>query len=325
MSLKRIIEVMTGADRSVAGRGSAPSKRVRVAEDRQVLPRPLRFLARYIHRVHDTTMRIPAGAGSAMAVGFLAISVGYGVYAGGHSSVVMSSAASSAGLDVGAIKISGQVETRESDVLAALELGSRGALLGFDLRKARTRLINLDWVEEVSIRKLFPGRLEISLVEKKPFALWQQDQNLSVIETNGDIITHLADVRELSSFNAGLPQIVGDGAEKHAAHLFSMISPYPSVYSRVAGYVRVADRRWNILLRNNLVIQLPEVGARSALAAVAKLDQERQLLSREIEVVDMRLSDRVVLKLQPGASAKRKAMIKLRSKRMNKAEKSKRI
>lgn len=332
MSLKRIIKAVTGADYSAAGRSSVPltqdekaGKRDEKAEGRLVLPRPLRFLTRYVTRIHDRTLRIPAGLGSAMAAGFLALSVGYGVYAGGHSDVVVSSAAYTAGLDVGAIKISGQVETTEADVLAALRLSSHSALLGFDVHQARERLIGLDWVEEVSIRKLFPGRLEISLVEKKPFALWQRDRHLSVIETSGEIITRLDDAGELSVFHAGLPQIVGEGAEKRAAKLFLMMSPYPSVYSRVASYVRVADRRWNILLRNNLIIQLPEIGAGSALAAVVKLDRQRQLLSREIDVVDMRLSDRMVLRVQPAAAAKRKAMIGLRSKRMRNAEKSKRI
>ncbi len=322
LSLTGILKAIIGADRSAAKRSSAPSKRQQQPVERLVLPRPLRFLTRHINRIHDTTLLIPAGTGSMMAVGFLAITVGYGVYAGGHSDVVVSSAASTAGLDVGSIKISGQVETSEADVLAALDLNSHGALLGFDLRQARERLIGLDWVEEVSIRKLFPNRLEVSLVEKQPFALWQQDQHLSVIETNGKIIARLGDAGELSQRHASLPRIVGEGAEKRAAQLFSMMSPYPSVYSRVASYVRVADRRWDILLRNDLVIQLPEIGARSALATIIKLDGERQLLSREIDIVDVRLSDRMVLRVQPAAAAKRNAMIKLRSKRMRKAEKS---
>ena len=322
LSLTGILNAFAGADRSAAMPSSAPSKPKQKPSDRLVLPRPLRFLTRHINRIHDTTLLIPSGTGSMMAVGFLAVTVGYGVYAGGHSEVVVSSAASTAGLDVGSIKISGQIETSEADVLTALDLDTHGALLGFNLRQARERLIGLDWVEEVSIRKLFPGRLEVALVEKRPFALWQQDQHLSVIETSGEIITRLGDAGELSSSHASLPRIIGEGAEQRAASLFSMMSLYPSIYSRVSSYVRVADRRWNILLRNDLVIQLPETGARSALTSIIRLDDERQLLSREIDIVDMRLSDRMVLRVQPAAAAKRKAMIKLRSKRMRKAEKS---
>ena len=111
LSLTGILKAVIGADRSAAKRSSAPSKRQQQPVERLVLPRPLRFLTRHINRIHDTTLLIPAGTGSMMAVGFLAITVGYGVYAGGHSDVVVSSAASTAGLDVGSIKISGQVET----------------------------------------------------------------------------------------------------------------------------------------------------------------------------------------------------------------------
>ncbi len=322
MSLKQIIKSKGSANRLASRGESVAQKRARKADDRIVLPRPLRFLTRHINRIHDTTMRIPAGSGSAMAVGFLALSVGYGVFAGGHSYAVVSSAASTAGLDVGAIKISGQVETSEADVLAALRIKPHGALLGFDVHQARSRLIELDWVEDVTIRKLFPNRLEVSLVEKRPFAVWQQDKHLSVIEINGEVITRLVNGRALSVYHKMLPQIIGEGAEMRAAKLFSMMSLYPTIAPRVASYVRVADRRWDVLLRNGLVIQLPEVGARSALTAVAKLDEQRKLLSREIDIVDMRVSDRMVLRVQPAAAAKRKAMIELRSKRMRKAEKS---
>ncbi len=257
-----------------------------------------------------------------MAVGFIALSVGYGVYEGGYSAQMVSSAASTAGLEVEAIKISGQVETSEADVLRALELGADRTLLGLDLRLARQRLINLDWVEDVSIRKLFPDRLDISLTEKQPFALWQQDRQLMVVETNGNIITRLGGVEQLSARQALLPRIVGEGAEKRAANLFELVSEFPSIYSRVASYVRVADRRWDILLRNDLVIQLPEFGERKALSAVVDLDQKRQLLSRQIEIVDMRLSDRMVIRVMPKAANERRKLVKQRSKRMRKAEKS---
>jgi cell division protein FtsQ len=322
LSLKRFGKIGFGAQKSAAGHLRAPERHEVDAGGHMVLPRPLRFALRHLSRTIDTTAPVRAGTGSVLAIGFLALVIGYGVYRGGHTGAVMSSAASSAGLKVDAIKISGQLETAEKDVLAALDLENHGALLGLDLRDARARLAKLPWVEQVSIRKLFPGTLEVSLIEKRPFAVWQRDEQLNVIEGNGQIITKIAGQQRLSARHALLPRIVGRGAEKLAAELFVLVSAHPSIASRVGSYVRVADRRWDILLRNNIVVQLPEHNERLALAAVVKMDHERQLLSRAIEVVDMRLPDRMVLRMDPEAAEKRRISIKDRSKRMFKAEKS---
>jgi len=304
------------------GRAAGFDARSSLGDDRRVLPRPLRYSMRYFARALKSSRPLPAGMGSALAIGFVALSVGYGVYTGGHSIAMVSSAATTAGFRVEAIQISGQVETSEADVLEALGLGVEKTLLGLDLRQARKRLNALDWIEDVSIRKLFPDRLDITLSEKQPFALWQQDRQLMVIETNGNIITRLGGAELLSSGQAVLPRIIGRGADKSAAKLFDLVSGFPTIFTRVASYVRVADRRWNIMLRNNLVIQLPETGERLALSSVVRLDRERQLLSRQIENIDMRLADRMVIRLMPEAAAARRKLVKQRSKRMRQAEKS---
>lgn len=322
MSLKRFGKLKFGAGLSATERMCMPEPSRLRAKDRMVLPRPLRFAVRHLSRMIDTATPVRSGTGSVLAVGFVVLAIGYGIYQGGHTNAVMSSAASTAGLKVDAIKISGQLETEERDVLAALDLESHGALLGLDLREARKRLAMLPWVEQVSIRKLFPGTLEVALVEKRPFAIWQRDEQLNVIEGNGKIITKIARSAGLSARHAALPRIVGEGAEKLAGELFTLVSVHPSIVSRVGSYVRVADRRWDILLRNNIVVQLPERYQWAALAAVVKMDQERQLLSRAIEVVDMRLADRMVLRMSPEAAEKRRVSVKGRSKRMVKAEKS---
>ncbi len=309
--------IRKGTGRAGAQHASGHSR----AGDRVVLPRPVRFAVRHLSRIVDTAAPAKAGTGSLLAIGFLVISISYGVYQGGYGDAVMSSAASTVGLKVDAIRISGQVETEERDVLQALDLDSHGALLGLDLNEARARVVKLPWVEQVAIRKLFPGTLEVSIVEKKPFAVWQRDEKLNIIEGNGAVISRI-EPDSLSVRHAMLPQIIGEGAEKRAARLFDLVSQYPSIVSRVDRFVRVADRRWNIMLRNNVVIELPEYQEDAALAAVVKMDRERQLLSRAISVVDMRLANRMVLRLTPEAAEKRRISVKERAKRMRRAEKS---
>jgi cell division protein FtsQ len=66
--------------------------------------------------------------------------------------------------------------------------------------------------------------------------------------------------------------------------------------------VLVAGRRWDLHLDNGVTVKLPEKGAREALQRLVKLDVERELLARDVSVVDLRLPDRVTVRLPEGRS-----------------------
>jgi cell division protein FtsQ len=130
---------------------------------------------------------------------------------------------------------------------------------------------------------------------------------LWVIEENGRVITPLA-----RSQHAELPVIVGRGAEDHAAEFLKTMAAYPELASKTRAYIRVADRRWDLRLRNGTTVKLPAGDYETALAAVVRADREQELFSRDVTVVDMRLADRMVLKLTEAAMEQRQAMLKER-------------
>ena len=70
-----------------------------------------------------------------------------------------------------------------------------------------------------------------------------------------------------------------------------------SAKSRVKAQMLIAGRRWDVRLDNGVTIQLPEGDPAEALAKLAEVDSATGLLSKDIELVDMRLSDRMVVRL----------------------------
>jgi cell division protein FtsQ len=69
--------------------------------------------------------------------------------------------------------------------------------------------------------------------------------------------------------------------------------------------VLVAERRWNVVLKNGIDVRLPETEVEQALSTLVTLDRNNKLLSRDITVVDLRLPDRVTVRLSDDASAAR--------------------
>jgi cell division protein FtsQ len=67
--------------------------------------------------------------------------------------------------------------------------------------------------------------------------------------------------------------------------------------------IRVGDRRWTLKLASGVEIMLPDDNIQEALASLTKLDSERGVLRRDIAAVDLRLLDRITVRLRETAVA----------------------
>jgi len=254
-----------------------------------LLPRRLRRAAEKIER----ETRRPLG--QLAAAGFLFVALVYALVVGGQIGRVTDSLLVAIGFGIEDVKIAGEKEMSELTVLEKLELS--GSLIFYDAAKAQERLAELPWIERASVRKFYPGSLTVEITERKPFALWQRDGDVVVIDKAGTPIVPLEEGRF-----AKLPLMVGGGANHTASELLADLVSEPTILTQMRAAVLVADRRWDLHLDNGVTVKLPEKGVRAALAQLVKLDTEQQLLSRDVVVIDMRLPDRITVRLPEGRS-----------------------
>ena len=73
----------------------------------------------------------------------------------------------------------------------------------------------------------------------------------------------------------------------------------PHVLAHVVAAERVDGLRWNLILKNQTVVKLPEGDMAAALAELAGLQDGMQLLDRPVEAIDLRLPDRMAVSLTP--------------------------
>lgn len=284
------------------------------AAERRVLPRPLRRALRFCVSFASGRIAIPNHTGTVAALAFYAATGLYGMSVGGHVPAVEQTITSAAGFAIEDVKVSGNVETSEIDILQLLGLDGTTSLVAIDIAEARRKLNELPWIENAEIRKVYPGTVQVKLKERQAYAIWQHGSELSLIEKSGSVIAPLRD----NKF-ASLPLFVGRDAEQAAITFETLFSGWPELRQRVKAYVRVAGRRWDLHLDNGVVIRLPEEGVDGALTRLARLEAEQQVLERDIAAVDLRLSDRMIVQLTPGAAERRQAAVEARDKALKKA------
>lgn len=197
------------------------------------------------------------------------------------------------GLEVKNIEIAGlSNEFRRGEIIAALGVDFEDSILWLDMDAARDRVRQLPWIAQAEVRRLLPGTLSISVAERVPFAIWQNDGKISIIDVEGRVISEFVEDADPS-----MPQLVGPGANIGARAIIAALDARPAIATRMRALVRVADRRWNIRLRNGMDIRLPEEGVESALDQLVALDTINGLLSRDIAAIDLRLRDRISIRL----------------------------
>jgi cell division protein FtsQ len=83
----------------------------------------------------------------------------------------------------------------------------------------------------------------------------------------------------------------------------------------VRASVLVGERRWNLRLKNGIDVRLPESDVAPALERLVALDNEKNLITRDIVAIDLRLPDRVTVRLSEAAAQARIDALKDRQKK----------
>ena len=223
---------------------------------------------------------MPRGAGASAAALLLLASTGYGVVKGGHGPAIAAqiqdicdSAANSVGFRISEIALAGEHEVSREDILSLAGVTGRSSLLFLDAGQTRARLLTNPWIAQATVLKLYPGRLRIEIKERKAFALWQKDGRVYADRRRRHRAGNLRAARASPRcrwWSATAPST--------RRRTFSICS---SAIRRsrkwVEASVLVAERRWNLHLKNGVDVLLPEGEPAQALATLGRARPRQEI------------------------------------------------
>jgi cell division protein FtsQ len=246
----------------------------------------------------------------------------FGIQRGGHAEAVQEAlvalgdmAANAAGMQVAAVRLTGNHRMSHGEVLATAGIRAESSVLFFDPAGARARLKASPWIADATIEKIYPNELQISVVEREPYALWQRDGRIAVIGADGTVIVDHLDARFRH-----LPLVVGRGADQRVREIVGLLADFPTIAPHVRAATLVAERRWTLVLKNGIDVQLPDADMDRALARLVRLDEDRRLMSRDVTVIDLRLPDRVTVRLSDDAMKLHEAALRERERARRRAQ-----
>ncbi len=247
-----------------------------------------------------------------MTAALFAGAIGFGIVQGGHYDDFVERAGDplhfvgrTLGFGVERVNITGLGDLSAAEVLETAGIDPSSSLPFLDVDAIRAQLTAIPLVKDAAVRKVYPGTVEISLVEREGFALWQNNGEFHVIAADGAVIDRYRGNR----FNS-LPIVVGQGAASRAAEIVAALDAVPELKPHIRAAILVSGRRWSLKLVNGMDVRLPEDGEDEALRRLASMIRDKKVLEKDILSIDLRMPDRVVLRLSEEAAAARAEAVK---------------
>ena len=162
-----------------------------------------------------------------------------------------------------------------------------------DIKYLHKVLNDIPAVESAAIKVTVSGVLQIDISERTPAFIWRKDDVISVIDEKGKFIrlaTSRLDYPEL-------PLVVGEAANLSIADISSLIEDNQYFLDQVRAFVRVGERRWDLVLDNNLRIMLPQTEFLAAFDRLMLMNHTGSLFSNQLSTIDMRLVERPTVRV----------------------------
>lgn len=200
------------------------------------------------------------------------------------------------GFTVDNILVEGRVHT-DPDVLKAIINTQKGdPLFGFDPKAAQMQIERITWVDTAHVERRFPGTLYIGLRERKPLALWQNDKKLNLLDQHGAVIN----AGSLMPFK-DLIIVTGEESATEAPALIFNLMAEPEVLKNTESVMWISKRRWDLKLKNGMIVKLPEDDLELALRRLALKQEQDKMMEKDLKIIDLRDQSRIVVQTKPGA------------------------
>ena len=220
------------------------------------------------------------------------------LWLGGHLSTVQSNINDfkrdrlmAMGFTVQRIDVTGEGRLNEADVRAAVGIYEGDYFFGADLKRAQRNTESLPWVDRAVVRRLWPDRIVVQLVETTPYAFYQENGVLHLAAHDGSLIAPFDPAKDKISETMRI--FTGVDPVANSNEITEPLQRFDALWAETEAMTRHASGRWDVTLSTGTTVKLPKNNLLRSLSHVSDLASKTDL--RDFSVVDLRLSDRMTL------------------------------
>ena len=189
-----------------------------------------------------------------------------------------------------------EIKTTNLDLInqinAILKLSFPINSIKLDINHIQKIINQIDSVESSNVRINDSGVLLVEVIERKPVAVYRENDDLALIDLKGYKINNIFSRNDRKD----LPLIVGAGGNyqvKEALEIYQLLSIY---LNEIRGLIRIGERRWDIIFKNNKRIKLSEKYPKRSLRNFLSSDKSYLISSNDFVIIDLRFTNKIILR-----------------------------
>ena len=208
------------------------------------------------------------------------------------------------GFVVDNVLIDGNNLTSHKEIEKAIGKLEKRPMATIDIHDLHDRLARLPWVRHVTVQRILPNVISIVLTEKKPIALYQDKNDYFPLDEEGKIVP-----TTLKGLDPHLIVVAGKKAPEKTPKLLAILDRFSSIRPYVLSARYRRDQRWDLYLsasgKDQIRVQLPAQQEEQALRRLQKAHETERILDRNVSEIDLRLTDRIRVKMANEAPLKK--------------------
>ena len=187
------------------------------------------------------------------------------------------------------IQINGNIRLDKNILLENLNKLYGQSIFKLNTDEIKTELFKFNLIKSIKIKKYYPNKIEINLDEVEFVAI--------IVKNNTKYF--LADNQNLVLFNGDLnikrlPKLYGINAEKFFLNFKKKLENNNFNLNLIENYYYFQINRWDLYLKNNLIIKFPTENVEQSILLVKKLIDNKEYLNSTI--IDLRIKEKMIIK-----------------------------
>ncbi len=192
----------------------------------------------------------------------------------------------SSNLNIQKIKIENNSVIESDKIKKKLSFLYEENLFFLNINDIKENLNDETFIESFSIKKIYPNKIKLIIVEKKPIAILHNKKKKFYISDKGDLIKFI----NLEIYN-DLPTVFGDGENFYS--LFKELQNIRFPLEMIKSFYFFESGRWDLIMYDDKIIKLPINNYIFSLNNFMELKSNSKF--NNYKIFDYRIKDQLIL------------------------------
>ena len=149
---------------------------------------------------------------------------------------------------------------------------------------------NINFLDTIEVKKKYPNTLIIKIYETEPVAILFKNNEYFLLDNGSNLIPINKDSVESYKY----PHIFGKDSERYFLNFLNLLKGSNFPINKIKNYYYFQIGRWDLQLKNSLLIKLPNENTKSSVKKSIELLSQDNF--KNYEVIDLRINDRIIVK-----------------------------